>query len=159
MGDSLSDAGRAALNSAAVWLLLAAVSAALVIAVFDWQVGDVARGALLGIAIWEPIRYLGESARSVPRGRLVDAPAGMEPTRPRLETGRVALAVALCVPFAWLADRWDVGAVFVPGMFCGFAAAELLVLGLTRRWERANRRRALIDPDADEPRPLAGAPL
>jgi hypothetical protein len=44
-------------------------------------------------------------------------------------------------------------------MFCGFAAAELLVLGLTRRWERANRRRALIDPDADEPRPLAGAPL
>jgi hypothetical protein len=89
----------------------------------------------------------------------MEPPVGASATSFRVKPGSAVLAFALCLPLAWLADRWDAGAVFIPGQFCGYAAAELVALVQIRRWEKAHGRRVLIDPDADDPRPYAGPPL
>jgi hypothetical protein len=50
----------------------------------------------------------------------------------------------------------DAGAVFVPGQLFGVAAASLGAYVQIQRWESVNGRRVVYDPEAAEPRPLAG---
>ena len=57
------------------------------------------------------------------------------------------LVVPLCAGLAWLADRWDLGAVFVPGQFLGVAAANVVGVVLVGHWERRHGRRAVAATD------------
>ena len=154
--ERLEEAGRARRLDALRSLSIAGLLTAIVLVVYDWQPGDVLLGALVGAVVWGGV-YLWQSRDSVPQGNIMEAPSGLEATSPRVELGMVVFALLICVPLAWLADHWEAGAVFVPGQFCGIAAAELVALVQIRRWEAEHGRRVLIDPDAR--RPYAGAPL
>jgi hypothetical protein len=50
----------------------------------------------------------------------------------------------LFVGLAWVADRFDLGAVFVPGQMAGYAVAYLVGFVLVRRWQRAHATQVLI---------------
>ena len=54
---------------------------------------------------------------------------------------------------AWLADRWDMGALFVPGQFVGYACASTLGALVVARWERRAGRRVLYDSSFEDDRP------
>ena len=71
-------------------------------------------------------------------------------------TDRLLWIAVLVAPLAWLFDRLDAGAVFVPGQLFGVAAASLGAYVQIQRWESVNGRRVVYDPEAAEPRPLAG---
>jgi hypothetical protein len=157
--ERLEEAGRATLRAALGTLWMAAAVTAIVIAVFDWQPADVLRGTLLGTLVWGIAWYLLQSRHSVPHGSIMEAPADASATSFSLGAGSAVLAVVLSLPLAWLADHWELGAVFVPGQFCGYAAAELAALVQIRRWENKHHRRVLIDPGAEDSRPYAGPPL
>jgi hypothetical protein len=157
--ERLEEGALSALHDATVSLAMGGLLTVIVIAFFDWPVADVALGSLIGTAVWGPAKYLWDTRRWVPHGEIMDAPAGVEPAWTRVELRSILLVPALCVPLAWLADYWDLGAVFVPGQLYGYAAAWLFAYVAMRRWERAHGRRVLIDPGADDARPYAGAPL
>jgi len=157
--ERLEEAAGSALHDAAASLALGGLLTVIVIAFFDWSVAEVVRGSLIGIALWAPVKYLVDSRHWVPQGDIMDAPTHVEPSWSGVEFRSILLVAALCFPLAWLADHWDLGAVFVPGQLLGYAAAELFAYVRTRRWERAHGRRVLIDPKTEDPRPLAGAPL
>jgi hypothetical protein len=76
-----------------------------------------------------------------------------------LSGARVAGVLSLCVPAAWLMDRWSLSAAALLGVPFGSAVASLIALVRIRRWERANGRRVLYDPEAEDVRPYAGSPL
>jgi hypothetical protein len=162
--ERLEAAGPALVREALWSLLLASLLTAVVVVGFDWGLDDMVGGTLVGIAVFGAVKYGTETRHAVPHGSLLEAPPGIEP-RPAAVTASGALilvmALALCVPLAWLADRWDLGAVFIPGQMAGYAAADLLSAALIGRWERTNGRRVLVDPDeyGSEVRPYAGPPL
>jgi hypothetical protein len=123
--------------------VLAVVSSAMVLVVFDWSVAEAAGGAAIGAAIWGAFYFFDIRGR-VPRGTLREPPPGAIVTRPASRHVRRWLAaVPLCLGLAWLADRWGLGAVFVPGQFFGIAAANVTGAALVARWERAHGARAL----------------
>jgi hypothetical protein len=148
----------AALGSFAFGVLLAAAE----ILLFDWRPGEMALGALVGTCAWGALYYFTDSGKLVPRGTLQDAPHDLQlgPRQFDVSSGFLLIAVAtLCIPLAWLFDRLDAGAVFVPGNLFGVAAASLAAYVQIQRWESESGRRVVYDPEATEPRPLAGPPL
>ncbi len=117
---------------------------------------------LVGTAIFGAAGYARELAPLVPRGSAQAAPVDVPVTTPgvRLLSGAwVAAVLALCVPAAWVMDRWSLSAAIVLGPLSGSALASLIALVRIRRWERAHGRQVLYDPEAKELRPYAGPPL
>ena len=52
---------------------------------------------------------------------------------------------------AWLADRWNLGSLFFPGLFAGISAANLVGAVLVGRWERAHGRQVLVGHGSGDP--------
>lgn len=136
--------------------LMAALVAVLVIAVFDWDIGDVAIWTVVGAAVWGTAAFFTEVRRQLPNGRLPNAPDGVHVNGSRGRDGwlsrlsLVLFAIASCVGLAWLADRWALGPVFAPGQFVGYACAAALGAVLVARWERATGRRVVMDCSAED---------
>ena len=158
LGYATTEQGSTAIGGLTFGTLLAAVE----ILLFDWRASTTVVGGLLGACVWGAAMYFWSTSDLVPRGRLEDAPASIE-----VEPGGIDLSSRLwligvgaaLLPFAWLADRLDVGPLLVPGQPWGYAAAALVWLVRIRRWEQANGRRVVYDPGAGTPRPYAGPPL
>ena len=53
-------------------------------------------------------------------------------------------APGVILGLAWLADRWNLGAFFVPGQILGCATAQLLGAALVARWERTHSSRVMV---------------
>jgi hypothetical protein len=157
--ERLAEAAPALRQSAVVGVVIGGVVAAAELLLFGWDVGQTVVGALVGTGAWGALGYLRDKAKLVPRGRLMDAPRDVEVERNLMDLssrfGLIGLAT-LCVPVAWLVDRFGVGAAFMPGVPFGDAIASLIALGGINRWERAHRRRVLYEPDAEDVRPYIG---
>ena len=126
---------------------------------FGWDVGETVVGAVVGTCVWGATYYLRDKAKLVPRGRVMDAPRDVEVhrgTRDFSSRWELIGLASLCIPIAWLVDRFAAGAVFMPGVPFGNAVASLIALGAVNRWERAHRRRILYEPDAEDVRPYIG---
>ena len=151
------------LASRGVGMLVAGIGlTTALLALFGRQPGDLAGSVLLGTAVFAAQGYLRDTAALVPRGFVQDAPVDVVVGTPRITllSGLQAAAVlALCVPAAWLMDRWSLSAAILLGVPLGSALASLIALVRIRRWERANGRRVLFDPEAEDVRPYAGSPL
>jgi len=160
--EALAEAGPAQRAVVIAASVIGLVTAALGVAVFGWEPGDMVVGALSGTAVFGAIYYLWETADMVPRGTLQDAPLSIEVERRKLDRSSLLfllVAGPLCLAAAWFIDSTGLGAFVFPGQPLGQAVAALVGLVRIRRWERANGRRVLYDPLADKARPLAGAPL
>jgi len=158
--ERLKAAGAGQRDSAIAIFLFGALLAATEVLLFDWSVRETIGGALLGICVWGAV-YLWQQSDLMPRGVLQEAPAGIEVEPGGIDfssRGRLILVATGLLPLAWLADRFDLGGVFIPGQSWGQAAAALVGLVRIRRWERTNGRRVVYDPDADTTRPYAGPP-
>lgn len=158
--ERLAEAGASRRGAALAALAMGVLLGATEILVFDWRPGEMALGALVGTCAWGALYYFTDSGKLVPRGTLQDAPHDMqvEPRHFDLSSPFLLIGVAtLCIPLAWLFDRLDAGAVFVPGQPFGVAAASLAAYVQIQRWESENGRRVVYDPEAADPRPLAGA--
>jgi hypothetical protein len=132
--------------------------AGVVIGVFDWQVGSVLIWTLVGAAVWGSFQYLWEVKPRLPTGRLPDAPEcvvvrSQSDSRPLRRATHVLTWVTALFGLAWLADWWNVGALFVPGQFVGYACASALGGLVVVRWERRAGRRVLYDVSTDASRP------
>lgn len=130
----------------------AGVGAAAMLALFSGQATAVAGGTLLGGVIWGAMAYFTDVRPRLPRGALQTVPPDAiwerSMTRELLRrTPRLLLAVPLCVAFAWFADRADLGSVFVPGQYAGYAAASFFGAWRVRRWERHNHLRVAFRRD------------
>jgi hypothetical protein len=129
--------------------ILGMLSGAVAVLILDWSAVDVVLGAGIGVLLWGFVWFLG-TRELVPCGALLAAPAdavvdlyGTLDTWPRTLL-RTLWVVPLSAGAAWLADHWDLGALFVPGQFFGIAAAYLVSAWLVARWERAHRERAVF---------------
>lgn len=141
---------------------LALIAAAVVLGVFAWDPSAVAAGTGAGVVIWGALEYFTAIRPRLPTGALATAPAdaawerstagGLMRLAPRL-----LLVVPLCLGLAWLADRTDLGSVFVPGQFAGYAAASLLGAWQVRRWEHEHRIRVAFRLEDGEEQLLAVA--
>ncbi|HEY6886120.1 MAG TPA: hypothetical protein VI300_00035 [Solirubrobacter sp.] len=137
----------------ALTLALALASAALVLVVFDWRPLDVLEGTTLGVVLWGGVAFFTVVRSEVPRAAsLPAAPADAE-VEPAFRFHPAVLAVVpLILGLAWLADRWELGAVFVPGQLAGSAVAKLLGAWLVSRWQHAHGHRVLSrQPGTGEP--------
>lgn len=112
-------------RSAAV---LGVFSGAVAIAALGWNAADVASGAAIGTVLWGIAYFLGVRD-VVPRGTLLAMPDNAHLNAdswldawPR-RLARTLWVLAPCAGATWLADRWDLGALFAPGLFFGIAAA------------------------------------
>jgi hypothetical protein len=129
------------------------ISGSAALALLDWSVADLVIGATIGVVLWGVVYFLA-IRHLVPRGTLAAAPpeAALDDERdawPMLLL-TMLVVVPLCIGATWLADTWDLGAVFAPGQFFGSAAAYLVGVVLAARWERAHRKRAWFrDNDGD----------
>jgi hypothetical protein len=145
---------KAVLLGAVGGLLVATiVTAAAVVLLFGWDASELATGVPIGIAIWGAASYGFDIAPWMPSRELPAPPPGTHvDEHPGAGLWRRWLALSpLLVAFAWLGDRWELGAVFVPGPFAGMATAHLVGLLLVLRWERAHRSRLVATarfPDA-----------
>jgi hypothetical protein len=132
--------------------------AGVVIGAFGWRVGAVLIWTPVGAAVWGSCDYLWDVKRHLPTGRLPDAPESVVVQSPSdsgslRRAGHVLMWVAACIGLAWLADRWDMGALFVPGQFVGYACASALGALVVARWERRAGRRVLYDSSSMEDHP------
>jgi hypothetical protein len=158
----LAEAARALATSAIAYVATAGIVATLLLVIFDWSLSRMLVGTGIGAVVWAAQRYFFDIAPLVPRGLVEEAPAGVEVKSIRFEASdvwRLPLLVALCAAVAAAADLTGIGAALAVGWPLGYALADLVVLLRIWRWERANGRRIVIDPDAEEQRPYAGAPL
>ncbi len=131
---------------AIVLLLLSLVVGALVIFVFGWDPVDVAIETAIGIAVWGGFKFSLEVRHEIPRGPLPPPPAAAEMGADRNGfVSRMALAIVFCAGLAWLADRFDIGAVFAPGQFAGYTCAYAIGGLLVARWERSTGQRVLSE--------------
>lgn len=136
-------------------LLMAALVTVAVIAIFDWDASAMWLPGFIGAVIWGTCFFYSSVHMLVPSGRLLDPPEGVDVGGPRnrrgwlSRLGLVLFAMASCLGFAWLADRWDVGAAAAPGQFAGYACAAALGALLVARWERAAGRRVVFDSSSD----------
>ena len=125
-------------------LFFAAWSAAVVIVAFDWSWAEVLGGGALGVLVWGALSFLTEIRQELPRtDALVAAPSGAKVERRIWPPAILLLLFPICVALAWLADRWDLGGVFVPGQFAGTAVANLVGAVLVARWERTHGAQVL----------------
>jgi hypothetical protein len=141
-----------------VCVALAAFSSAIVVLGFGWEPREMLLGAGAGVLIWGAIEFLSVVREKVPgRHQVAEVPAGVE-IEPAFQPRKLwlVLVVPACVGLAWLVDRWDLGAVFVPGQFLGAAAANLLGVLLVARWEHRHGRRVLSHGDGEDVELFAG---
>ena len=132
------------------------------LALFGEQPGELVGSVLLGTAIFGAAGYARGLAPLVPRGSVQEAPVDVRVAMPGvtlLSGAWVAAVLALCVPAAWVMDHWSLSAALLLGPLFGSALAALITLVRIRRWERAQGRPVLYDPEAKEIRPYAGPPL
>lgn len=140
-------------------LMIAGLMTFVVIGVFGWDIGGVVIWTPVGGVIWGSVAFLLDIRTRVPTGQLRHAPekftVSQERNRDglRLGLGHVLFAIALCLGLAWYADQWDLGPVFAPGQFVGYACASGLGALLVGRWERAAGRRVLFDSSTDDHEP------
>lgn len=140
-------------------LMIAGLMTVLVIGVFGWDIGGVVIWTPVGGVIWGSVAFLLDIRTRVPTGRLREAPEDFTVSQPRdsdgllLRLGYVLFAIASCLGLAWYADQWDLGPVFAPGQFVGYASASALGALLVGRWERAAGRRVLFDSSTDDHEP------
>jgi hypothetical protein len=138
-------------------LLLAVISGTAVVAVFEWDVKDMALGLPLGVAVWGGVKFLAETREHLPRGALPEAPAAHVAAPPRPGFARRTIWFLASIPFlvvlAWLADAWSLGAVFVPGQLAGYAAAYAFGFYLVARWERRHRQ-VVLHAETDDGDPV-----
>jgi hypothetical protein len=128
---------------------LAVICGGLVLVVFDWQPLDVLSGTALGVFLWGALSFLTEVQGEIPQAEaLPPAPPDAAVEHASVLRRRLLLAAPFCVALAWLADRWDLGAVFVPGQFAGAAAANLLGAVFVTRWQDTHGGRVLTRRDA-----------
>jgi hypothetical protein len=156
----LERARRSLLEDALLVSLLAVFAGALVLAWLDWSVREVVLGTATGAFLWGSFYFFIEVRQCVPEGSaLLSAPAdAVFDERDWLRSARAALWVLpLCVGLAWLADRWDLGGVFVPGQFAGVVAAKLAGVILVSRWEREHGDCVLRRLDGCDEAELYGA--
>lgn len=132
-------------------LVLAAVATAAALAVFDWTLTAVLTGSAVGAAVWGAQEYATETRHRVPRGELVHTalPVAAAHARRLRDLPGVLLAAALVAGAAWLADRWALGAVFIPGQLFGYACADLVGLMHVLRWEQTNGTAVVVTYDGD----------
>jgi len=144
---------RADLIAGAVWLAASAVAmSALMVIAFDWSPPEMLPGAVFGAAAWGAVKFFTDVRARVPAGaRLPQAPADAVVDPKRREPWRMLLVLPLLVGLAWSADRWDLGAVFVPGQFLGYALADLAGALLVGRWQDRNGGTVLLRWNRDEP--------
>lgn len=152
--------GRSLLARGTGVAALALIATAVVLGVFAWDPSAVAAGTAAGGVIWGALEYFTAIRPRLPTGALQTAPAdaawerstagGLMRLAPRL-----LLAVPLCFGLVWFADRTDVGSVFVPGQFAGYAAASLLGAWQVRRWEHEHRSRVAFRLEDGEEQLLA----
>jgi hypothetical protein len=158
----LAEAGYGLRHSAVAGLVTGTVVAAAELLLFGWELGHTVTGALVGTGVWGTVYYLRDMANLVPRGDVQEAPrdVAVERTGAPLATHFWLVGLAtLCLPLAWLVDRFDVGAAFMPGVPFGSAVASLIALASISRWERTHGRRLLYEPDGEDVRPYVGDPL
>jgi hypothetical protein len=159
-GDAAREAdARRGLDPARSWLLvgglwglaLAVVSGIAVVTWLEWDAKRMLVGVPIGIVLWGGLAFI-EVRQWVPQGRddILDPPGdlALERGRGRLAWRLLALA-PVCVGAAWLADRLDLGPVFVPGQWAGFAVANFIGAALVARWERRDGRRLLARQAGD----------
>ena len=145
-------------SSAAGSALLAAVSTVFVVAIFEWSLGALLIGGTIGIALFGGLAFLYDVQPTVARLATAGPPAEAvveeaSPGRLRSLRGLIIAGPVLLV-LAWAADSWlsgESGAVFLPGQFAGYAAANLLGATIVYRWERQNGDRALIRQSGEGP--------
>jgi hypothetical protein len=138
--------------------ITAALMAGVVIGVFGWRVGSVLIWTLVGAGVWGSFDYLWDVKRRLPTGRLPDAPESvvvqsLSDSGLLRRAGHVLMWVAACIGLAWLADRWDMGALFVPGQVVGYACASALGALMVARWEREEGRRVVYDLSTEDGSP------
>jgi hypothetical protein len=123
----------------------AVFAGAVVLVGFEWKPLAVLWGTGVGIAVFGVATWIGEVAAQVPRSRyVVELPGDVELDRPyRLRPLWLLVVLAICVGGTWLADRWDLGAAFVPGQLAGSAAAYFLGAALVARWEWVHGKRVI----------------
>jgi hypothetical protein len=144
---------RAELLTSAGWIAALAVAlTALMVLGFDWSLPQMVPGALAGAAVWGAVQFFATVRHHVPTApRLPAPPAGAvlerDPGRPL----RLGLWLPVFVGLAWLVDRWELGAVFVPGQFAGYALADLAGAVLVGRWQRRHGGTVLARWNGDEP--------
>jgi hypothetical protein len=155
----LVGAARNLLRSAAFSFGIALVGTVFVLLVLSWDVTDTLIGAAVGTAVFGALKYWGELRHWIPYGSLDDAPQRARLNEDDHSVVKLLLLVPFGVALAALASLLDLGGTFIPGLFLGYGVAELTTLTRIRAWERAHRRLVLVDPDADEMKVWAGAPL
>lgn len=160
--ERLAYAGADQRSTAISTFLLGTLLAVVEILLFDWRALNTLLGGLLGACVWGIAMYFWSTGDLVARGALLPAPPDIEIEAGGIDLSsrlRLVVVAAALVPFAWLADRLDVGGLFIPGQPWGYAAAAVVGLVRIERWERANGRRVLFGADAGELRVYAGPPL
>jgi hypothetical protein len=124
-------------------LLLAVGLCAFVLVMFDWRAWDVVYGTATGIVLWGLFYGLLDVSDKIPSSESLPlAPADV--TIDRAWNPRRLLVFPLFFALAWLADRVDLGATFVPGQLAGAAVADLVGLVLVRRWQRDHETQVLL---------------
>jgi hypothetical protein len=138
-------AAQASLVVTGLAALTAAVgSAVVVVVVFHWTMLHVLAGTTVGVAVWGGIGFFTEVRHEIPRAASLPAAPADAQVEPAFRFhASVLLVLPLIFGLAWLADRWDLGAMFVPGQLAGMAAVNLLGAALVGRWQRAHRSRVL----------------
>jgi hypothetical protein len=118
-------------------LTLAVWAGALVVVVFDWPVPETLGGTAAGTMLWGCFYFFVDTRHQVPDADAFgDPPANAAIERRGVLDAWMLVAIPGCAGLAWLADRWEIGAAFVPGQLGGIAAASLAGAVLSRRWER-----------------------
>ena len=125
---------------------------ALMVAFFGWSVSQLFPGALLGAAVFGAVQFFTAVRQQVPDGtRLRSAPSGTTIDRDHGRPLRIVLLLPVLVALAWLVDRWDLGAAFVPGQYVGYALADLAGAVLVSRWQHRHGGTVLVRWNRDEP--------
>ena len=146
-------AQKSLLGTGLAALILAIGSGVVVVDVFHWQTLDVLAGAALGAIVWGGLGFFTVVRHEIPRAASLPAAPFDAEVEPAFQF-RAGLLLALPLTFglAWLADRWDLGAMLVPGQLAGVAAVNLLGAALVARWQRTHGSRVLArHSGADEP--------
>jgi hypothetical protein len=144
---------RADLLSSAAWLAaLAAAMSGLMVVAFDWSASEMIPGGLIGAAVWGAMNYFTAVRHQVPQeARLPAAPSGATIDRDRWRPLRIVLWAPVFVGLAWLVDRWDLGAVFIPGQYLGHALADFAGAVLVGRWQNLHGGTVVMRWNHDEP--------
>jgi hypothetical protein len=144
---------RADLLVSAAWLAALAVAlGGLMVLAFGWSLSYVVFGGLVGAALWGAVNFVTDVRHRVPEGpRLLAAPADVEIDHDRARPLRMLLWLPVFVGLAWLVDRWELGAFFIPGQFAGYALADVAGAVLVARWQNRHGGTVLLRWNADEP--------